>query len=374
MRFLRPSIIVPIFCLIYLIVIAVYAGHVYVWVTPANDSLPPDLAGYGYSKLGYDGYHNYLIARNPVEAIRYIYEPSYRFQRILLAAIARVLSFGNRESLPYILVTINLIMLGLGTWAVEILLKEAKYSIWYALGYGLSFGIFASARLSMTEPLAYGLAVWGVVLMQRKKWLGAAALFSMAALSKETTLFFPAAYGFYMLYQRKWLTAIIFGLISLLPIFLWEAAVYWIFGKVGAVTDGASRFEFIPFGAYFKMLQSNNFPVLSLYTILYILFIFIPIFWGLWRCWKDFQAKSWTPATQVMLFNILIIPFIPFTTFSEINGILRFVIGMQIAIIWYAASKRMLRPLRFTSYWAFSCLFIIVSDYYVLSGVWQLPS
>ena len=89
---------------------------------------------------------------------------------------------------------------------------------------------------------------------------------------------------------------------------------------------------------------------------------------------KDLQLKTWTPATQVLLFNILIIPFIPFTTFSEINGILRFIVGMQIAIIWYAASKRMLRPLRYTTYWAFSCLFVIVSDYYVLSGIWMLPS
>lgn len=374
MRFLRPSIIVPLLCLIYLIVIAAFAGHVYVWLTPPSQGTPPDMLQYAYSKEGYDGYYNYLIARDPVEAMQYISGPAYRYQRILMAAVTRVLSFGNRESIPYILAGINLLMLGLGTWGVEELLKENKYSVWYALGYALSFGIFASARMAMAEPLAYGLAVLGILMMQRDKWLGAAALFAMAALSKETTLFSPAAYGFYMLYQRRWLQAVIFGLVTLLPIVAWELALYWVFGSLGATTGGASGFGFIPFGAYLMILQTGNIAIIGVYTMLYAIFIFIPIFWGLWRCYKDLQAKTWTPATQVLLFNILIIPFIPFTTFSEINGILRFIVGMQIAIIWYAASKRMLRPLRYTTYWAFSCLFVIVSDYYVLSGIWTLPS
>lgn len=370
MRFFRPAIIAPILCLIYMIAIAIQSQNVLVWLTLSSVNVPDDLKPYAYSEEGYDGQFNYLIARDPLEAQSYVDVPPYRFQRILLPALVRFLSFGQRDALPYLFAGINLLMLGLGTWGVEILLKEVKFSVWYAMGYAFTLGTFGAARLSLAEPMAYGLAVLGIVLMQREKWLGAAALFAMAALAKETSLFFPAAYGFYLLYQRKWTQAVVFGLISLLPFLLWQAALYNVFGALGIGSGGrgSTSFELIPFNAYFKILSAGSLTVSLLYSILFLLFVFIPLFWGFWRCVRDFQNKEWTIASQVLAFNIAIIPFIPFATFREINGLLRFIVGMQIAIIWYAASKRQLRPLRYSSYWMFSCLLVIVSDIYILGA------
>jgi hypothetical protein len=370
MRLFRPAIIAPVLCLIYMIVIAVQSQSVLVWFTLSSVNVPEDLKAYGYTEEGYDGQFNYMIARDPVEAMRYVDVPPYRFQRILLPALVRFFSFGQSEAIPYLFAGINLLMLGLGTWGVENLLKEARYSVWYAMGYAFTLGIFGSARLSLAETMAYGLAVLGILMMQRERWLGAAALFAMAALAKETTLFFPAAYGFYFLYQRKWLQAIAFGLISLLPFLLWQAAIYWVFGTLGIGSGGrgSTSFEFIPFAAFFKILLSGNAVIALVYSVLFLVFIFIPLFWSFWRCYRDFQRKEWTIASQVLAFNIVILPFIPFATFSEVNGMLRFIVGMQIALIWYAASKRQLRALRFSTYWMFSCLLVIVSDVYILSG------
>jgi hypothetical protein len=368
MRLFRPAIVAPILCLIYLIAIAIQSQHVLVWVTLPKHNIPDKLLPYSYTEEGYDGYYGYLIARDPLDAAYTIDSPPYRFQRILLPALVRFLSFGQTDALPYLFVGINLLMLGLGTWGIELLLKEARFSSWYALGYAFTLGIFGTVRMSLAEPLAYGLVVLGIVMMQREKWLGAAALFAMAALAKETTLFFPAAFGFYMLYARRWKEAIGFGLISLLPFLLWEGALYRVFGAWGFSSGGAEGFELVPFSAYFKILGEGNLTVAILYSVLFLLFVFIPLFWSFWRCLRDFQARQWTIETQVLAFNILIIPFIPFTTFREINGLLRFIVGMQIAIIWYASNKRQLRPLRYSTYWMFSCLLVIVSDIYILSA------
>jgi hypothetical protein len=368
MRFFRPAILAPVFCLIYLIALAIQSQHVYVWVTLPDHNIPAELIPYSYSPEGYDGYFGYLIARDPVYAAQTIDAPPYRFQRILLPALARFLAFGQTEALPYLFVGINLLMLGIGTWGLESLLKEAGYSAWYAVGYAFSLGIFGTVRMSLAEPLAFGLIICGIIFMKRERWLGGAALFALAALAKETTLFFPAAYGFYLLYQRKWKEAIGFGLITLVPFLLWEFALYRVFGAWGFSSGGAQRFEIIPFSAYFMILSIGNLTVSILYTLLFLLFVFIPLFWSFWRCIKDLRAKTWTIETQALAFNCLILPFIPFITFSEINGLLRFIVGMQVALIWYAASKKQVRPLRYSTYWSFSCLLVIVSDVYLLSG------
>jgi hypothetical protein len=368
MRLFRPAIIAPLLCSIYLIAIAVQSQHVYVWLTLPNHSIPEELLPYSYTAEGYDGYYGYLIARDPVDAARTIDSPPYRFQRILLPALVRFFSFGQKDALPYLFAGINLLMLGLGTWGIEYLLKEEGLSVWYALGYAFTLGIFGAVRMSLAEPLAFGLVVLGIVMTRRERWLGAAALFAMAALAKETTLFFPAAFGFYLLYQRKWKEAMRFGLITLLPFILWEAALYRVFGNWGFSSGGSEGFELIPFNAYFKILGAGNISVSILYSVLFLLFVFVPLFWSFWRCIRDFQLKQWTIETQVLAFNILIIPFIPFTTFREINGLLRFIVGMQIAIIWYAASKKHSRPLSYSTYWMFTCLLVISSDIYILGA------
>src|SRR5690348_8804109 len=104
MRFFRPAIIAPILCLIYLIAIAIQSQHVYVWVTLPDHSIPEELLPYSYTAEGYDGYYGYLIARDPLYAARTIDAPPYRFQRILLPALVRFLSFGQVDSLPYLFV------------------------------------------------------------------------------------------------------------------------------------------------------------------------------------------------------------------------------------------------------------------------------
>src|SRR5690349_8901653 len=118
MRLLRPAVIAPIFCLIYLIVIAVQSQSPLVWVTLSTINVPADLQAYGYTEEGYDGQFNYLIARDPVEAQAYVDVPAYRYQRILLPALVRFLAFGQNGALPYLFIGINLLMLGVVTWAL----------------------------------------------------------------------------------------------------------------------------------------------------------------------------------------------------------------------------------------------------------------
>src|SRR5690606_40616249 len=57
---------------------------------------------------GYDGQFVYYIARDPGDAERFLDVPAYRFQRILLPILGRVLAFGQNDLLPWSLLLINL--------------------------------------------------------------------------------------------------------------------------------------------------------------------------------------------------------------------------------------------------------------------------
>ncbi len=54
---------------------------------------------------GYDGQFSYYIARNPdpAELLPFLDVPAYRYQRILLPLLARFLSLGNVEIIPWML-------------------------------------------------------------------------------------------------------------------------------------------------------------------------------------------------------------------------------------------------------------------------------
>jgi hypothetical protein len=55
--------------------------------------------------------------------------------------------------------------------------------------------------------------------------------------------------------------------------------------------------------------------------------------------------------------------FVPFSTYREPLGILRFIVGLQIAVILFAAERHQIRALRNSTIWMLTMLFLIGSDF-----------
>src|SRR5262245_11107745 len=120
---IRPWMVVTILCLLYvLFVVAQNNGDPRALVTIGNRFSNGEPEG----TEGYDGQFVYYIARDPSTAAQYIDVPAYRFQRILLPALGRVLAFGQEPLIPWALLVVNLIALGVGTALLERLLVELK--------------------------------------------------------------------------------------------------------------------------------------------------------------------------------------------------------------------------------------------------------
>jgi len=106
----------------------------------------------------YDGHYSYQIAYRifgEEDLLPQDYGPRdelpspYRFQRILYPLLARLLAVNTPALIPWTLILINIIAIGLGTLATEFIMQTYKVSVWYALSYGLFGGLFVSLRSDM---------------------------------------------------------------------------------------------------------------------------------------------------------------------------------------------------------------------------------
>lgn len=358
LSFIRPWQVVTILCIVYVMV-----------VLAANDNNPMALVTIGPepteggSMEGYDGQFVYHISRDPSNAAKYMDVPAYRMQRILLPALGWVFSFGQEALVPWVLLVINLIALAGGTAALEHLLHEKGYSRWYALGYGLTLGIFGSVRFSLTEPLAYGLAIIGIAFFHHKRLYWSAAIFALAMLSKETVVFFPMGLTLYLFYQKRWKEGFVFGAISIIPFAIWQLILFQHLGAFGLRSGGGNftSFEIIPFAGFWKTFDYYEEEVRGQYHIsyllLYIPMIFLPTFYGLIRPLIDARHKIVSIFSIMLFLNALIILVVPTSTFGSFFAIMRFLVGLQISIILYAAHHKQTRALRYSTLWSLTIAF-----------------
>jgi hypothetical protein len=124
--------------------------------------------------------------------------------------------------------------------------------------YGLYPGLFFGLQRDLSEPLSYGLVALAVLLFDWKKaWLvPAAAVFALAALTRETTALFTLVYGASLLVRAtdigdwreriraNWRRVVLFLAIALVPLALWKGFLLIWLGTQG---DAGLQFTALPF-------------------------------------------------------------------------------------------------------------------------------
>jgi hypothetical protein len=379
---IRPYRVVFIVCVIYLLLTFVAAGgNLAVFVTlgdcfaqctgnAATCSIGPE--------NGYDGQFNYYIARDPLNAAPCIDVPAYRYQRILLPVAGRYLALTIPELMPLAFVVLNLGALVGSTALVENLLKQNNAAPIYALAYGLFGGLVIATRLSTSEPLAYGLCVLAIWFEQRTSaerenlstgrsaaspllW-GASLSLTLAALAKETTLLFAAGFALYYLLKRRWSDFLRLSVIVGIPFAVWQFMLYTWFGTFGGGSGGAggTPFEIIPFNGIWRILTEGGAAVFLRLGIIALLLGAVPSLWGLWvagrELWRE-RANSHLYA-YLLFVNAAVMLFVPFSTYREPLGLLRFVPGLALCHILYAGLRyKHRRPLRYALLWLLALLF-----------------
>lgn len=370
-RPLRPWKIVLLFCLVYLIVIfAINGADIKTFVTIgscySSCDFSMDEGCPEGTDNGYDGQYAYYIARDPAHATGCMDVPAYRYQRILLPMLGYALSFGVDNLIPVIFIAVNLGMLVFSVALLETLMTNLRVSRWYALVYGLFFGVVIGVRVSTTEPLAYGLVIVAIWLSQQEDehpWQQALLLLA-AVMAKETTMQFVAGYLLYYVLVGRWRDGLRLGLIVGIPFVIWQLYLYsWIgtFG-VGSGGGGATSFEIIPYNGVWRILtETNNLAAFVLLGMLVIPSTVLPSAWGLWVTARElWQRQEYHLYTCLHLINAATVVFVPFSTYREFLGIFRFIVGLVLTHLLYAALRcRGKRSLVYSTLWIILLLFVV---------------
>jgi hypothetical protein len=142
---------------------------------------------------GYDGQFVYYIALDPQRAYSYVDLPAYRYSRPLLSLLAKAAALDQARAIPYALLLLNWLAVGLGTWFVALWLARRHVPPWYCLLYGCYPGLLVAVKYDLTEALAYCLVAAAVLAFDRRRprrLVLSAALFACAVLSRETSAVF----------------------------------------------------------------------------------------------------------------------------------------------------------------------------------------
>jgi hypothetical protein len=286
--------------------------------------------------------------------------PAYRYQRILLPLAARLVAIGNPEWLPWALVCLGILAQTIGTFLVAELLHGWGASRWHALVYGLWVGFALAVRLDLPEPLAFALVAGALLAGERRhawlSWL----LYGLALFAKEVTVVFLLAAIGESLYTRRWSQLAGLLLVAGLPYLVFQGWLWMQFGQPGLGSGGAmaTPFEWIPF---MGLLRIGAYSPLYLGAML-VVFVpaaVLPTIWGIWASLKKLFQRDVNVVVLALLINGLLIASLPFSTFRETGGVLRFLCGLVLSVLLFGARYRMPRVLRYSWLWLVLNIFLI---------------
>src|SRR5690606_11159879 len=136
-----------------------------------------------------------------------------------------------------------------------------------------------------------------------------------------------------------------FGVVALTPFAVWQAVLADRLGAAGVGAGGAlaTAFEIIPFAGVIRILTEGGLTVLLVLGAILLPFVLLPSLWGLVAGWRALRRGDASLTTWLLLASAGVMAFIPFSTYREPLGILRFVVGLHVAVVLFAAQHRQRR-------------------------------
>jgi hypothetical protein len=198
--------------------------------------------------VGYDGQFYEFIAADPIGARPYLDNPAYRYSRPVYPLAARVLAGGQERLLPWTLLLLGIAGVFAATFALAAVVARFGASPWYGAIVGVYPGSFVAVSLDLAEPLAYGVLALALLTWytRQPRILGAALLFGLAGVTRETTLLFPVTLALWLALRERRLrpAAALLG-VALAPYVVVKVALAVWLGSWGAAR--ATKLEPLPF-------------------------------------------------------------------------------------------------------------------------------
>jgi len=208
---------------------------------------------------GYDGQSYHYIAHDPLDHSDVgaaVPDPSLRYPRILLPAMAYLLAFGRSEWVDPAFIACNLFFLALGAYWLAILLDRARiHPLFAALYVVVPVAIISLDRMLVDLALT-SLALGFAVYLQPERPAKLYVILAAAALCRESGFILFAAHAVHLATKRRYRQIALFST-ALIP------AVAWIFWVRTQVPGGSALGpqSLIPFwGIIQAILHPRSYP------------------------------------------------------------------------------------------------------------------
>jgi hypothetical protein len=175
-------------------------GHISRFILVGRHFAMPSQLPYGMpvaKTYGYDGQFFYRLALNPLNFHHTAYgitvDRPYRYMRIGYPALTWVLSLGQHDLVPVILVVINVAAIGaLGYLGAMFATQGGRHALAGLLIPGY-FGLLTSLSRDTAEPLGAVCLLAGLLAVRGRRPVLAAVLLAYGALTRETVMVAVAA-------------------------------------------------------------------------------------------------------------------------------------------------------------------------------------
>ena len=158
------------------------------------------------SGQGHDGKFYFVQANDPwvvePEVNASVFDrPLYRSQRMLYPVLAGGFGVLEPATIVWGLVAVNVLMMGLGTFATSIVAMRMGGSPWFGVTFGLNFGFISELYIDGSGIVAAAAAFGAMaLLLSKRRWWGIGLLVA-AALAREAMLI-AAVGSAYWLWKR----------------------------------------------------------------------------------------------------------------------------------------------------------------------------
>jgi hypothetical protein len=109
----------------------------------------------------------------------------------------------DTEALVWSMVVVNLVAVGVGTWATALLAEDLGGSRWWGLAFALNVGLLSELAIDGAGLLATAAAMWAMVMVRRGESMAAALLMSAAVLSREAMLLAVAGLALWLWREKR---------------------------------------------------------------------------------------------------------------------------------------------------------------------------
>ncbi len=120
----------------------------------------------------------------------------------------------------------------------------------------------------------------------------------------------------------------------------------------------ATSFEIVPFMGLWR-IGTYSLPYLLAMSLVFIPSIALPALWGIWAAIRRILTRERNVVVLGLLLNSLAIPFLPFSTFRETGGLLRFAGGLVLAVVLFASRYRIQRVQNYSQLWIILNIFLL---------------